>query len=133
MKGFFELVSDLFDYVGEFKISIIVLSVLCLIFDVWQLFTSPNEVLTIIACMCLAVSIAGHAEVIRLSGILYGLILLVTPALLIMGVVLRIYPGLGSAGDFELSALATTISTFLPFVGAAFVAGVIKLKRVIFG
>ena len=118
MKNFFKVVADIAEDLGVYKFSLIAISVVCFFFDLYQLYASSNHFLVIIACICLVVSVLGHAELISIEGSTYGLVYLAPAFLLVLGLLSNIYPGLGSSGDFEMSAVATAFSALAPPIGA---------------
>ena len=129
MKDFFRFISDLIDDLGVYKVSLIVLSFLFFLFDIYQVATSPTTALALIACACLLVSILGHAGFIGLPGVMYGLAYLAPLSLWIVGSLLDIYPALGNSSDYKISALATALSAVVPPIGAGFTFLVIHVMR----
>ncbi|MNG13216.1 hypothetical protein D3C84_968810 [compost metagenome] len=115
-----------------YKFSLFVLSAFFFSFDVWQLCTSSNALLAIVAGMCLLVSVLGHAGILGINAVIYGLVALAPIFLLTVGIIPGVERVLGAAGDFQMSALATAMSAVIPTVGAALTASVIWLKRQIF-
>ncbi|WP_416467281.1 hypothetical protein [Pseudomonas sp. LFS044] len=132
MKSVWVFVAEIYDHFGVFKFSLGVLSVFFLFFDIWQLFTSANEILAVVSVMCLMITVAGHMGLLGTESQVYYLVYLVPCFLLVFGSIKGIeLLGLRS-GDFELSALATVMSALVPVLGAAFIASIIGVKRVIF-
>ncbi len=129
MKDFLKFISGVIDDLGVYKASVIGLSAIFFIFDIYQLLTSPNEILAMVACICLGASILGHAGVLNIGALIYGLVYLVPAFLLTMGSVLDIYPRMGDSGDFKLAALATALSAAVPPVGAGLIWVVLYIKR----
>ena len=133
MKSVWGFVAKVYDNCGVFKFSLAVLSVYFLFFDVWQLFTSANEILAVVSVMCLMITVAGHMGLLGTGCQAYYLVYLVPCFLLGLGSINGIeLLGLRS-GDFELSALATVMSALVPVLGATFIASIICVKRVFFG
>ncbi|MGB9090347.1 MAG: hypothetical protein WCC29_12265 [Pseudomonas farsensis] len=133
MKSVWGFVAKMCDDFGVFKFSLAVLSVFFLFFDVWQLFTSANEILAVVSVMCLMITVAGHMGLLGTESQAYYLVYLVPCFLLGLGLINGIESlGLRS-GDFELSALATVMSALVPVLGATCIASIICVKRVIFG
>ncbi|WP_143479611.1 hypothetical protein [Aquipseudomonas alcaligenes] len=109
------------------KISFLGLTAICFAFDLYQLFTSANQFLALLAVVSLTLGLVAFLKIINEYLALYILAYLIP----IFCLVLSIIPEAQSIGinpaDFELNAYATAGSALIPPIGTFIIVPLVKM------